>query len=148
MRPPSPRRGQLPLAACLGELAEPLSAAADAPSLRAQAAWIAACGAPLAAHGRPLGWTPEGFLRIGVWERDWREILFEQRGPLCARLRRRLPQLRGLRLEQIEPPPPPPPRRAALVAPPRPETASLAESPALRAAFDRLLAARDRGRPT
>jgi hypothetical protein len=138
---PPRRRGGQNLQNLLTEQVNSATPQAKNHLLRARAAWYSACGPHLARHSEPTGWDGP-LLRIAVEGLHWRQILFEQRGRLTGRLRRWLPHLRGIRLERRFAPPRPEPVSPPPAAPARVETEAI-EDDALRAAFDRLLHARD-----
>ncbi len=109
---------------------------------RAKMLWPTAVGAVLARHTDPQSFN-NGTLFVGARGRDWRDALFHQRVAIARRLRPSLPGLRrifvqSLPLEKLEstPLPPPPPTD-------HPEADSI-DNAGLRAAFARLLHARDK----
>jgi hypothetical protein len=132
-----------PLAAVLAALVEPLASRSRDPLRRVGLAWGDVCGSVLARHIRPMAFT-DGVLAVGASDPQWRDAAFQQRDVLVRGLRRYVPELRYIRLETTAPVPPSPPSRPPPPPPPDPRTAGIAD-PALRTAFDALLAARAAG---
>lgn len=134
------------LSNALFSLLKPLASRTRDPISRLTFAWGDICGPSLAQHIWP--YMVEGpCLIVGVHHPQWREAAFQLRHPLARGARQYVPSIRYIRLDTFEAPPtssreikrkasPRPP-------PPDPRTAEIGD-PALRGAFDALLAARRR----
>lgn len=129
-----------PLSAVLSRLVEPLATRASDPMRRVALAWGEVCGPVLARHIEPLDFDG-AVLHIGARHPQWRDAAFQQREVLTRAIRRHLPGLRFIRLVTTDGPPPPPPTPRKAAVPVDPRTEGIAD-PALRGAFDALLAAR------
>jgi len=144
--------GPRPLSACLPEhLAAAISARVDEFS-RLQQAWRANVPEPLASHARPVRYAA-GLLFVHADTPAWASRLRHERAAVIATLRRtnELRALSDLRVRAVPrqaPPAPPPPRSASTRLSPRAariigEASRGIADPRLRAALERLAAARE-----
>jgi hypothetical protein len=132
-----------PLATVLAALVEPLASRSRDPLRRVGLAWGEVCGPVLARHIRPLTFI-DGVLAVGASDPQWRDAAFQQREAIVRGLRRYVPELRYIRLETTAAAPSQPPSRPPPPPPADPRTEGIGD-PALRTAFDGLLAARAAG---
>ncbi len=135
-----PRRDSPPmLPDVVARLVEPLARDASDPLRRIGLAWAEICGTPLWRHIEPLE-LRDGTLHVGARGPVWRDAVFHERRVLTERVRRYAPGVRRIWLHTL-------PGDAAAPAPAQaapaltPRTAGIGD-PDLRAAFERLLAAR------